>query len=89
MVGKWWLCPIYGVGNLFKSSYIILKYLLFIDWVCFVLHSFFCCSSYLKKQLAADNGMYNRPLENPGLEISGEESFVFFVSQCLDGIKLM
>ena len=46
----------------------------------------FCyCSSYLPKQLAANSGMYNRPLENP--QENAAEGFLAFVLQCLEGIK--
>ena len=36
--------------------------------------------------MAANSGMYNRPLENPQ-EDNVEQGFLAFVLQCLEGIK--
>ena len=43
-------------------------------------------SSYLPKQLAANAGLYDVPLDNP--DITKEERFTSFVTQCMDAIDL-
>ena len=71
----WWL-------NGGSEAYFGYLYL-WLDW--HLLTAYFS-RSYLTKQLAANAGMYEKPLENP--EMSLDESFKSFVTQCLDAIDI-
>ena len=48
--------------------------------------SAFYFESYLPKQLAANAGLYERPLENPDPGMTLVDRFICFVKQCLDGV---